>query len=356
MTTIWITSRPGEADVAAVGSDGTLLDYALWRPGAPDGVGDLHRGRVTALVPAMAGAFVALGDGVEGFLPDTGRPDAGATVGDAIAVRIVRAAQAGKGPRLTARDLPSIQPGPPALISRGPSPVERLRALHPGAAVLADDPAWAARPGGSASVDRAGPPEDACEQIAALADPALRLPNGATISFHPTPALVAIDVDLGPLTAARGAKASVQRDANRALIPTLARQIRLRDLSGAILIDFAGLAQRARAALAPALEAALTGDPQQTRLLGFTRLGLAELVRRRVHPPLHEQLAGPHAAALRALAAAEAAGATRVALAPPLAAALEADAFARDDLARRTGRALMLRVDPALPLGWRREA
>ena len=42
-----------------------LLDYAIWRPGAPDGVGDVHRGRVIARVPAMAGAFVALG-GTEG--------------------------------------------------------------------------------------------------------------------------------------------------------------------------------------------------------------------------------------------------------------------------------------------------
>ena len=39
--------------MAAV-TDGALVDYALWRPGSPDGVGDIHRGRVTAIVPAMA--------------------------------------------------------------------------------------------------------------------------------------------------------------------------------------------------------------------------------------------------------------------------------------------------------------
>ena len=40
-------TSPGEVRVAVV--DGNrLLDYALWRPGAPDGVGDLHRGRVIA--------------------------------------------------------------------------------------------------------------------------------------------------------------------------------------------------------------------------------------------------------------------------------------------------------------------
>ena len=47
-------SSPGEVRAAAT-CDGTLMDYVLWRPGAPDGVGDLHRGRVTAMVPGMAG-------------------------------------------------------------------------------------------------------------------------------------------------------------------------------------------------------------------------------------------------------------------------------------------------------------
>ena len=356
MTTIWVASRPGEADVAAAGPDGLLLDYALWRPGTPDGVGDLHRGRVTALVPAMAGAFVALGEGGQGFLPDTARPDRALSVGDPVAVRVVRAAQAGKGPRLIGRGLPDVGAGPPALISRGPSPVDRLRALHPDASVVVDDPAWGPL-AGTGAVNRAGPPEPMREQIASLGERMLRLPNGTAISFHPTPALTAIDVDLGALTGVRAAKPTAQREANRALIPALAGQIRLRDLSGAILIDFAGLAQRSRAALGPDLEAAFADDPNEPRLLGFTRLGLAEVVRRRVHPPLHELLSGPHAAALRALAAAEASGTPCVAMAPLVAAALDGDAFARGDLARRTGRALMLRVDPSLPpLGWRLES
>ena len=80
--------------------DDTLLDYAIWRPGAPDGVGDLHRGRVIARVAAMAGSFLAL-DGTEGFLPDS-EGGAGLHEGDLVSVRVTRAAQGGKGPRLTA--------------------------------------------------------------------------------------------------------------------------------------------------------------------------------------------------------------------------------------------------------------
>jgi Ribonuclease G/E len=118
------TASPGEVRVAVV-QDGDLLDYALWRPGAPDGVGDIHRGRVTARVPAMAGAFVAL-DGSEGFLPDS-EGAAGVTAGDILAVRITRAAQGGKGPRLMAKLAPGEVPsgagsGPPARLAPGPGP------------------------------------------------------------------------------------------------------------------------------------------------------------------------------------------------------------------------------------------
>ncbi|HTW28775.1 MAG TPA: ribonuclease, partial [Acetobacteraceae bacterium] len=98
---IRVASSPGEARVAVV-TGGGLADYAIWRPGAPDGVGDLHRGRVTARVPALAGAFVALAGVPDGFLPDS-EGGAGVTVGDPVGVRITRAAQGGKGPRLSAR-------------------------------------------------------------------------------------------------------------------------------------------------------------------------------------------------------------------------------------------------------------
>ena len=56
---ILAASSPGEVRVAVLRGE-TLLDYAIWRPGAPDGVGDIHRGRVIARVPAMAGTFVGV--------------------------------------------------------------------------------------------------------------------------------------------------------------------------------------------------------------------------------------------------------------------------------------------------------
>lgn len=351
---------PGEVRVAVV-RDGALIEYAVWRPGGPDGVGDLYRGRIVSRVPAMAGAFVAL-DGVEGFLPDTDGA-AGVTEGTVLAVRVTRAAQGGKGPRLSARLDAAEQAlagaGRPGLVRRGPGPLVDLAMRYADAPVWVDDAALVAllRPALGARVRGVAAAFDAdlAARVDALADPVVELPGGARLSIHPTPALVAIDVDAGAATAARRGKAAAQRALNLVVLPGLAAAIRLRNLSGAILVDLAGMPARKRETLGPALTAALAEDPLRPRLLGFTRLGLAEIVRARVHPPLHELLAGPHAAGLAALRAAAATIAATPArppvlrAAPAVIAALEADPVALADLARRAGRDLMKRADPSLP-------
>ena len=356
---------PGEVRVAAV--DGTgLADYAIWRPGAPDGVGDLHRGRVVARVPAMAGAFVRLDGAPDGFLPDSeGGVDA--SEGAALSVRITRAAQGGKGPRLTAR-LDAACPGeagtgPPCLLRRGPNAVERLAARYPAAPVDIDDAGIAAslRPllGERLRLVRAAFDDDVAAEVEGLGVPEAPLPGGARMSVHPTPALTAIDIDLAAAGSGRGGKARTQLAANRALLPALARQIRLRNLSGAILVDLGGMSASRRARLGPALQAALDGDRLAPRLLGFTALGLAEILRARVHPPLHEVLSGPHAAGLAALRAACAALAASphcapvLRAAPAVDAALRADQMAMADWQRRTGRPYPVRAEPGLPaLAW----
>lgn len=366
-TRILVACSPGEVRAAAV-ADGELVDYALWRPGVPDGCDDLYIGRVTARVPAMAGAFVALPN-AEGFLPDT-EGGADATAGELLPVRVTRAAQGGKGPRLTARlssaeqGLAGAETGPVRLLRRGPGAVQRLAAQYPAAPVLIDDLAVAAalRPALGARLQsvRKAFDEDIAGQAAALAAPTVALPGGARLHIVPTPALTAIDVDASGASTERREKAAAQLVLNRGMIPALARQIRLRNLSGAILVDFAGMPARRRPALGRELAAALAADPLGPRLLGFTALGLAEIVRPRRHPPLHELLAGPHAAGLAALARAEAElanGPERSLVlhaAPDVMAALEADAGALSDLARRSGGSLALHSDPALASGaWR---
>ncbi len=356
-----MASSPGEIRVAAW--DGGLVDYAVERPGAPDGVGDLHRGRVLARVPALAGAFVAL-TGAEGFLPDS-QGGSGVTEGQLLGVRVTRAAQGGKGPRLTAQLSPAEGEaggaGPVALIARGPGAVLRLAAQHPTAPVQVDDPALLAllrNPLGprlvAGQLFATGFPDAIEAAVEALAAASVLLPGGARMTVSPTPALTAIDVDLGGATAERRAKGPAQQAANRALLPALARQIRLRNLAGAIVVDLGGMPMRRRAALGPDFAAALAADPLQPRFLGFSALGLAEILRPRVHPPLHELLAGPHAAALAALRCAAAAAAARpeaplaLRVGAAVADALHTDAAALAAFAARAGRALRPTLDRRL--------
>lgn len=355
-------ASPGEVRAAALRGD-RLVDYAIDRPGS-SGVGDLHRGRVTARMPAMAGAFVAIG-GADGFLPDS--EGGTAPEGSVLGVRITRAAQGGKGPRLTARldeaELALVGTGPVGLLRRGPGAVERLAALHPDSPIMVDDTVLLATLrmilGDRITLVRRAF-DDALEAaVEALAGPVAALPGGVTMSVHATPALTAIDIDLAGATAGRRGKTASHEAANRAILPALAAQIRLRNLAGAILVDLAGLSPKRRTALGPALEAALAQDPLRPRFLGFSHLGLAEILRPRVHPPLAELLQGPHAAGLAALRKAAQEQAARpertqaLHAAPGVADAILADAGAMADFQRRTGRRPLLQVDHGLPTcGW----
>ena len=292
MTTIAVSARGPLIRIALLHGD-HLAEYALWTPQQPDGVGDVLTGRVIAYVPAMAGSFVDLGDAT-GFLPTTAGK---AHEGQHLPVTITRAAQGGKGPRLAAA------PDPPAatigLIRRGPGPLLELAARFPAAAIILDDYALIAtlRPALEGRMTyRANAFDPVLEdEIEGLAAPTAALPAGALMHISPTPALTAIDIDAGAATAAATAKTHAQATLNRAIIPELARQILLRNLSGAILIDFAGMKPRARAQLLAPLTTALAADPLKPRLLGLTALGFAEISRPRIRPPLHERLAATSA-------------------------------------------------------------
>lgn len=367
---IRVAVSPGERRVALL-RDGVLHLAAIERPARPDGVGDLHRARVTAVSRPMSGAFLLLGDGSTGFLPESEAPDRKAIhEGAILGVRLTRAAQGGKGPRATARLAPedaafaAAAPGQgPALLRRGPDAALRFAALAPGADVVTDGAAEAARLkrtlGDHVRLDLAGAFDDALEaEFDLLAGPAVPLPGGGRLTIHPTPALTALDVDAG--SAAGGGDAEAQLRLNRHAVAEAARQIRLRQLAGAILLDVAGLAAGRREALAAPLAAALEADPLKPRLLGLTRLGLFEIQRPRVHPPLHEVLGWPLSPLTHGLAALRRAAREAAAMpgrplalraAPTVVAALEAMPAALAEHAEAAGHALRLLPDPALPPG-----
>ena len=367
---IVVGESPGEVRTALI-EDGVLTEAWVERPARPDGVGDLHRGRVAALAPAMAGAFVALAGGQTGFLPegeasaDRRAIAAAVNEGMILPLRVTRAAQGGKGPRVSARlteaeaaRIAAAPPGAPVLVARGPMAAERLAARHPQALLLADSAPLAARlrPALAERLRLLAHPafDDALEtEFDILAGPEAPLPGGGRLLIHPTPALTAIDLDAGAAAGARGADALAAL--NCSALAELARQIRLRNLAGAILVDFAGLSPRRRARLEAPLREALAHD-RHARLLGLTHLGLAEIVRDRIHPPLHEVLGAPPSALTRGLAALR--GAAREAAArpgrrlalraePAVIAALQAWPGALGAFAATAGTTLALVADPA---------
>ena len=95
-----------------------------------------------------------------------------------------------------------------------------------------------------------------------------------------TRALTSIDVNTGVDSSfAAGLKA------NFAMVRDLPRQLRLRGLGGQIVIDPAPMPKKYRNTLESALKSALTADGIQTRVLGWTALGLIELQRARTRAP-----------------------------------------------------------------------
>jgi Ribonuclease G/E len=389
-----IACGPGERRLVGL-AGGRMVAFGLERDRHPDRVGEVHRARVVSVVPGLAGAFVALADGVQAFLPaeeaEPGRAD-GAKVrpigsrvreGEAVVVRVVRAGIGGKGPRVSARVAPALRaaragPAPALLHPAPPLAVQWLTAGEAPAEVVLDDAdaALALRAALPAlaspiAVHRGAAPllDDAIEaELAALAEPEVEIAPGLRLGIAITPALTAIDVDLAG-GAGREAARRWRAAANRAALAEIARQVVLRNLSGVLAIDLAGLpgARGAREALRRAAEAAFAADPLGARVLGFSRAGLLEVVRPRVRPPLAEMLGTPRCAvapspttaalaALRALwreAAWRPGRPPRLRAAPAVIAAARAEAEAIAFLAVRLGEAPALVADPILaPLGW----
>ncbi|WP_022704351.1 ribonuclease E/G [Pseudorhodobacter ferrugineus] len=113
------------------------------------------------------------------------------------------------------------------------------------------------------------------EMIDAVLAPHVALAEGHMM-IEPTRALLAVDVNTGGDTSPAAAL-----KANIAAARDLPRQLRLRGLGGQIVVDFAPMPKRDRAVLDQVLRAAFKGESAETSLVGWTVLGLYELVRKR---------------------------------------------------------------------------
>ncbi len=129
------------------------------------------------------------------------------------------------------------------------------------------------------------------EWIDAVLDPNVPLPCGGSLIISETPALTAIDVNTG--SADFGGRERTGTEVNKEAAGEIARQIRLRNLSGLLVVDFVSMRRRENQQMvSDAFQAALAEDPAHPHLVGFTRLGLAEMTRRRQGASLQELICG----------------------------------------------------------------
>lgn len=116
------------------------------------------------------------------------------------------------------------------------------------------------------------------------------LKSGAYLIIQPTEALTVIDVNTGKNVAKKDVQENFLRINKEAAIE-IARQIRLRNISGIIVVDFMNLTTKeAEAELMSTFRAELKKDPVPTQLIDITKLGLVEVTRKKVQKSLGEVL------------------------------------------------------------------
>ncbi|TWB59778.1 Rne/Rng family ribonuclease [Nitrospirillum viridazoti] len=125
-------------------------------------------------------------------------------------------------------------------------------------------------------------------QIDAMFNPVVQLRSGGYIVINQTEALVAIDVNSGRATKERNIEETALRT-NLEAAEEVARQLRLRDLAGLIVIDFIDMEDgRNNAAVEKRLKEAMKADRARIQLGRISPFGLMELSRQRLRPSLQE--------------------------------------------------------------------
>jgi ribonuclease G len=133
--------------------------------------------------------------------------------------------------------------------------------------------------------------DDVEGQIDTALAPRIVLESGVEVLFEPGETLIAIDVDSGSAGGRQGRAPRRPVEVNLEAAPAIAQQLRLRNLAGAVVIDFVTMRSTYdRDKVQAALAEALAEDPVPTQLYGFTRLGHFELTRARRGATLAAQL------------------------------------------------------------------
>lgn len=132
-----------------------------------------------------------------------------------------------------------------------------------------------------------------CYSLELRIDEALKervwLKSGGYLIIQPTEALTVIDVNSGKSVAKKGVQEHYLK-VNLEAAEEIARQLRLRNISGIIIVDFIDMiSDEAKAQLMEALRRSTRQDPIPVQVVDMTKLNLVELTRKKVKKSLLEQ-------------------------------------------------------------------
>ncbi len=127
-------------------------------------------------------------------------------------------------------------------------------------------------------------------QLALIHEPQVKLRSGGYVVFNSTEALVAVDVNSGRSTGDRHIEETATRT-NLEAAQEIARQVRMRDLAGLIVIDFIDMMDlRNRKIVEKALKEALKSDRAKIQIGRISTFGLLEMSRQRLRPSITESI------------------------------------------------------------------
>lgn len=117
------------------------------------------------------------------------------------------------------------------------------------------------------------------------------LKSGGYLVIEPTEALCVIDVNTGKYSGKKNLHDTIMK-INKEAAVEIARQLRLRNLSGIIIIDFIDMETEAdQKELLIVLSRAVSRDPVKTSVVEITKLNLVEVTRKKIRRPFYEQAA-----------------------------------------------------------------
>jgi ribonuclease G len=128
------------------------------------------------------------------------------------------------------------------------------------------------------------------EEISRALQPRVPLKSGGYVVIQQTEAMTTVDVNTGGYVGHRNLEETIFRTNLEAAV-AIARQLRIRNLGGIIVLDFIDMQDADhREALIGALEAALASDRAQTHIAAISPLGLIEMTRKRTRESLEHLL------------------------------------------------------------------